>query len=346
MAFRIGRGAWIAVLLCAVSLLMASIGDSAYGGEPSAADRETARTLMAQGRARRDKKDLKAALESFQAADTLVHAPTTALELGKTQMALGMLLEAKDSFMRVVRSQQPGESEPFKKARKEAETYIPQLDERIPAARLQLKGVPADRAATVQIDSIDVPATSLVAPRRLNPGHHTTTATVGAADRKQQFDLAEKETKDVVLDFTGADFGPGPSQGGAGPEPTTQPVPSGTETPVNPPKSYTLAYVGFSVAAAGLILGGVTGGLALSHKNNATPSCDGNRCPPSVHDEVDSAKSMATISTIGFVVGGVGAAVGLAGLIWPSSASASTQSARARIHPVLYPTGAGVVGCF
>ena len=46
--------------------------------DPSAADKETARALMNEGRTDRDKGDLKAAVKAFAAADALMHVPTTA----------------------------------------------------------------------------------------------------------------------------------------------------------------------------------------------------------------------------------------------------------------------------
>src|ERR1700722_14015621 len=83
-----------------LALLLATTTASA---EPTAADRATARTLMQQGRDLRDKGDLKEALKRFQGADDAVHAPSTALELARTQVALSLLVEARDTLAAIRR---------------------------------------------------------------------------------------------------------------------------------------------------------------------------------------------------------------------------------------------------
>ena len=71
----------------------------------------------------------------------------------------------------------------------------------------------------------------------------------------------------------------------------------------------TLSYVGGSVALAGLVVGSVTGISAISHKNDAKKACVNGNCPPSTWSDLDSARSMATVSSVGFVVGAIGAVV-------------------------------------
>src|SRR5947207_9657736 len=62
-----------AAFVLALSLAVASPALAA----PSAADRETARALVVEGKQRRDKGDLPGALESFKAADAIMRVPTT-----------------------------------------------------------------------------------------------------------------------------------------------------------------------------------------------------------------------------------------------------------------------------
>src|SRR5271157_3775010 len=62
----------------AVAAMLAASGASA---QVSAADRETARSMMQEGRDLRDKGDLKGALQRFKAADDIMHVPTTSLEV-------------------------------------------------------------------------------------------------------------------------------------------------------------------------------------------------------------------------------------------------------------------------
>ena len=80
------------------AVLTASLAARAAHADPNAADRETARELMQQGRDLRDKNDLKGALQRFKAADDIMHVPTTALPLAQVQADLGLLVEARDTL--------------------------------------------------------------------------------------------------------------------------------------------------------------------------------------------------------------------------------------------------------
>jgi hypothetical protein len=61
---------------------------------------------------------------------------------------------------------------------------------------------------------------------------------------------------------------------------------------------------------------------------------------PTQKDDAESGKTMGTISTIGFVVAGVGAAVGVYGLLWGSPKS------NASVGVSVGPTGGVVRGTF
>jgi hypothetical protein len=65
------------------------------------------------------------------------------------------------------------------------------------------------------------------------------------------------------------------------------------------------------VGVAGLGLGAVFGGLALSEKSTAQAACPGSTCATSAgSDDWSRAKTSGTVSTVGFIVGGVGVAAG------------------------------------
>jgi hypothetical protein len=65
-----------------------------HASEPTASEKETARGLMDEGHAKDDRGDHAGALESFRAADALMHVPTTGLEVGRQQVALKLLVAA------------------------------------------------------------------------------------------------------------------------------------------------------------------------------------------------------------------------------------------------------------
>lgn len=340
--------------LLVMALLAASLGLSTVASaEPTAADKETARGLMTEGRAARDKGDLKAALKAFSGADALMRVPTTGLEVAKTQAALGLLVEARESALRVTRiAEKPGDPAPFKQARDAAAALNDELGARIPSLTVTVKNVPEGATAAVTIDDAPIPAEALAEPRKLDPGHHVVVAKAGGADGKQEVNLAEKEQKQVVIELPAA--AAATTGGGAT-----------TETPAEaePPETHksggskVLMFGGFGLAGAGVIVGSITGILSMSKTSSIKGStgCSGTVCGPTEYSDISSAKSMATLSTVSFIAAGAGAALGVIGLLTGNGASAAPSATpekppadetTSRIEPWLGLGAAGVRGTF
>jgi hypothetical protein len=320
------------------------LGSVAAYAEPTAAEKETARGLMTQGRAQRASGDVKGALKSFQAADTIMRVPTTGYELAKTQEAAGLLVEARDTALRVTRMPvQPGEAAPFAEARSTSQQLSDELAERIPTLKITVTGAADGEDPLVSVDGGKAASLSVLGLGvRVDPGHHVVTAKTPHGAAKQEADVAEKESKDVTLALVAS----------TGTDDTTTPPPGpGPDTPpdVPPPSnSHTLAYVGFGVAGAGVIVGTITGILTFSKKSSAKSGCTNDMCPPSTYDDIDSAHSFATVSTISFIVAGVGATVGILDLVLGSSSApaAAPPPAEAHVSPWIGLGSAGVRGTF
>ncbi|HEX7601685.1 MAG TPA: hypothetical protein VF316_08775, partial [Polyangiaceae bacterium] len=130
----------------------------------------------------------------------------------------------------------------------------------------------------------------------------------------------------------------GPAGPGAGvPDQPPAPV-SGSST------QKTAGFVVGGLGVVGLVLGGVFGGLASSKASSAKSDatlCPNKVCTPAGRDAVNSASGMATISTIGFIGGGVALAAG-AVLILTAGPSTPKKEAATRILPDLGPNGGGL----
>lgn len=305
--------------------------------EPTAAERETARGLMAQGRTQREAKDFRAALATFQAADAIMHVPTTGYEVARTQEMMGQLVEARDTLLRVLRiPEQPNEPAPFKEARTKAQALSDELEARVPAVRIALKGA-AEGTPTVTIDGTAIPSAALSVPFKLNPGHHVFEAKTKTATGKAELDVAEKQTVDVEITLVStAPEAPPPEK------PPEEPPPP----PPRPPANHTLTYSAFGVGAVGVVLGSVTGFLSISKKNDAANGCTNNKCPPATYDKIDSANTMATISTASFIVAGVGVGVGIISLVLRSDPAPAAPATGLRATPWIGLGSAGVSGSF
>jgi hypothetical protein len=158
-------------LLLAVLAIAAARG--ARASEPTAAEKETARALMDEGNARDKRGDHKGALETFRSADALMHVPTTRVAVAKQLAALGMLVEARDIVLQVLRTPAaPDAPAAFLAAREQASTLRDELTPRIGSLRLSLTGSGNLATPRIVIDGAPVSSAVLGVPFRVNPGHH------------------------------------------------------------------------------------------------------------------------------------------------------------------------------
>jgi hypothetical protein len=265
---------------------------------------EAARGLMAEARALREKQDFRGALERFRAADAIMGVPTTGYELAQAQADVGQLLEARATARRVLASPaQPGEPEPFSEARARAEALDATLDARLGALHFVVHGALPGEAVRITVDGEDVPVPALSLPFRVNPGHHQVVAQSGQRRVTREVEAREKKTVEVPLDLPKQPASIGVV---AGLEPTTALRTSAPQVP-------TLTYVAGGLAVAGLAVGGVTGVLSISKTRQVERGCAASKCPPNTWSDLDDARSLATVSTVGFAFAGAAAATALLG---------------------------------
>ena len=317
--------------------------------EPSVADRETARQLMDGGRDLRDKNDLKGALQRFKAADDIMHVPTTGLEVARTQAPLGLLVEARDTIARIrLIPEKPSDPAQFKQARIKADQLDAWLDGRVPTLTVVVHGAPSGQALSVSIDGVPVPATVIGLPRAVDPGHHVVVVKTDGAEGQQDVDVREGEKKGLDLTLVPSST----AQAVAPPQPgpaTNAPV---EETPA-PKTSHApsaLTYVGGALAGAGLVSGAVTGVMSWSKTSSLASACPGHLCPPASYSSYDSASSLAMISTISFVAGGVGACLAVISLVVgheeKREPASTSPAAQLRVSPWIGAGSAGLRGSF
>ncbi len=111
---------------------------------------------------------------------------------------------------------------------------------------------------------------------------------------------------------------PGKTDGAQG---AIAPVKQDTAQSATPSRTPGIALLG--VGAAGFVVGGIFGGLALAQSDALNEKCPGTVCPTSLQGEADGAITKGWISNVGFGVGVVGAAVGVILLVTAKPATAS-----------------------
>lgn len=90
--------------------------------------------------------------------------------------------------------------------------------------------------------------------------------------------------------------------------------------------------IAFGVGGAGLVLGAVTAGVAAAGKDSLSAKCaPSGACDPSARGELESALALSRVSTVGFVIAGAGAAVGVTLLLLPGKDG--TKQAAVQVGP-------------
>jgi hypothetical protein len=344
--------------LAGLAALGAALSLSPSAIAQSDADRATARELGLQGFAALDAKDYATAEDRLRRADKLVHAPTLMLGLARALGGQHKFVEAQEMYQRILREGvPPGAPEAFRTAlddaRKEVGAVSPLIGGVTIVVQAQGGGeVPNEKVA---IDGNPVNVASLGVRRAIDPGPHVLTITGdGFKPAEVRFTVPEGGAVDAPVTLE-----KDPNAVVAPPPPPTVPTaPTALPPPLPPPgadrlestESFPgwLPFVGFGVGAAGLILGGVTGALALSDHSKLAGECSAGSCDQSHKSDVDSYHTVATLSTVGFIAGGVGAAAGAILLILQPKPVSVQPSGATGLHvtPLLGPTSFGASGTF
>jgi len=299
------------------ALILVSALSPAAAFAQSDADKATARDLTVEGYTLLDKRDFASAADRFKRADALYHAPTITLGLGRAYAGLGKLMSAQEALSRAAHETvPPNASVAFSNAVADAQRELAAIAPRVPGVIINVKG-PTE--ARVTLDGADVPSAALGVKRPVNPGSHVIKVTAsGFFPGEAAVTVAEGriETVTIALKPGGPVTQPPPPPAGAaqgvGPSPPGQVVDAGA------PQSSTQRTIGFAgigVGGAGLIVGAITGGLALSKHGSLLATCKDGHCPKGSESkyqaEIDSYKTMGTISTAGFIAGGALAVTGV-----------------------------------
>jgi hypothetical protein len=331
------------VVACTVAVTLAAGWARA---QPTAGDRETARALMQEGRELRGQGDESKALRCFQAADDIMHVPTTGLEVARTQVSLGLLVEARDMIASIRKTlPKPGDPEPFNEARRRADELDGALEGRVPtltAVVISASGL----GPVVSIDGVVVPAATLGIERSIDPGHHVIVARVAQVQARQEFDLVEGERKQLRMFLADADPG-AVTRATVSAPPEAVGVAQAPGKRSHSPSS--LTYAGLGAATAGLLVGIVSGAISWSDKSSLRAECPNLSCPPGrPSQDLDSANRLAIVSNAFFGFAGVGAAIAIASVAVGTAKASSpgAPTAGLTVRPYAGAGFAGVHGSF
>jgi hypothetical protein len=332
------RQAWrSSAVLCALALLATHVS-AAPARPPKGVERPSAQEPPRSGEteaddsdpARREARELARKAIDLMAAERwaeaqplldrayrLVPAPTIALLEGEALEHLGRWVAAAERY-RVARDTQLGDDSPvaFRSAVKKAAKSLTQLESKIPRLVIAIRGAPPSGTLQVVVDGAPVDPKAFDTPQPIDPGEHVVVASLdGREVVREKVTLASAETRQVVLGLVGR---------------TT--AKTGPEAPPPPPPrpraahgaQYTMGWVALGLGAAGTAFGLVTGAMMLDAQGNLDAVCKPT-CPAGARNDLSRFRTTRTLSSVGYVTGAAGLALGAVLLLTDSGASTESR---------------------
>ena len=360
MTTQLRFGLILAVALAAWSNPARALDDS---------DKEAIRVLSNEAAADFDQRRYDAAREKFLRAYRIAQVPKLAVWAARANEKLGHLVAAYELYLQAL-SFQPNDlwkADTQQQAQKDAEAELGTLQPRIPKLTIDIEGAKANEVS-VRVDEKQIPSDLLGVERLANPGQRQIVGKRGDEVVNQAVNLTEGEKKHVVLRFRNTQAPalatPGVVAGTALSIPASQAsapsngiAPSKTTSETNSPLSNaqpaseqgsphtstnrTLGWIGVGVGAAGLALGATTGLMVALKYGDLNPDCPNRNCNGQHTPEVSTYNTMRTISTVGFIVGGVATAAGVTLLL-----TTPKEKSPARVGLWLSPNTAAITGEF
>lgn len=340
MKSRVGRVAR-AVAPWAIALSVSTASSAAFASAPTPEDRSTARELALEGHNALKAGDYALAVDRFTRADRLVHAPTLLVDLARSYVGLGRLVQAHEAFQQVLREGVAADAPAsWHKALQVAGDEDNALKPRLAWVTIRVAGA---STARVKLDDEDLPPASLGVRRAVDPGHRSVVVEAeGFLTERSTIDVGEGEARELGLSLKrDPDYRPPPK-----PRPRERPV-LVVQAPIQ--RQRVSAYVAFGVGGAGLILGSVTGILTLKAGGDLAATCPNanrvcERGTPNYASNISAYHTFGTLSAVGFGVGLAGVGVGTYFLLSrPAKARSSVQGT---ISAQLSPGYIGVRGSF
>lgn len=309
---------------------------------PAFAIDETTRVLLrklsSDGVAAYQQGDYVRAVERLEKAWSILHTAPLGLWSGRALEKSGRLVAASERYLEAKRAplDSAGDRDAQESARVDAEKAYQDIQPRIPTVTVQIRGAsPQDLSITVAKRTILADFIGLPVP--VDPGTIEIMAqSNGGVTETASVTLREGEHEEVTLTFASGAVPvavtPEANEATAKDEPARDPGGKRGWQPV-------AGWIGVGLGSAGLVVGGVTGGIVLS-KWDELDCADGAMCN-ATPEETAPINDLRTVSTIGFIAGGVLTAAGITLLL-----TAPKKTRELAVRPYFNIDSLGVVGSF
>jgi hypothetical protein len=289
-----------------------------------ATDAAAAEQLFMAGRAAMEKGDLKAACERFAESHRLDPAAGTLINLADCLDRQGKIASAWQRWKEAVDLLRPDDERRAAVAERARaiEARLPKLELRLSAA--------APPGTVAERDGIALGSASFGISLPVDPGPHRIVAKApGRAPREYPITVKEGESSTLEIEPgepVATEPGPRAAPVSRTPSPATPALDSGSAS------GRTWGLVGLGIGAAGLLVGGTAGVLAITKKNEMEEAChrvgSDLLCTSAGVDAAESGSTFATVANVGVVVGLIGVAAGTYLLLSSSGESRTTAFLR------------------
>jgi hypothetical protein len=301
-------------------------------------DAAAAEQLFVAARAAMEQGDLKTACERFAESQRLDPAAGTLINLADCLDREGKIASAWQRWKEALDMLRPDDE------RRAAVSQRAQaIEARVPKLELRLStkaptGTVADR------DGVALGSASFGISLPIDPGPHRIVGKApGYAPREYAITIHESESTTLEIEPGAAT----PGEAAAPPLPApASPTPVAPVSDSGSSATRTWGFVGLGIGAAGLLVGGTAGVLAIAKKNEMEDAChrvgEELLCTSAGVDAADSGSTFATVANIGVAVGLVGVAAG-AYLLLSSTGESRTA---AYVRPAWSGATAGISHAF
>jgi len=323
-----------AVYIAACAAVVASASPRIASAQPepqvSQESKDAARALAEKGYELFEAGKYADAMEHFKQAEQKFHASPHLLFIARSQVKLGNLVEGREVYEKIIAERLANYApDAFREAQADAKKEVAALRQRIPSIQLVVIGAEPDHVK-VTIDGTELPSRKLHERLPANPGPHTIVGTAeGHPPVTRSVTLAESATASIELSF------------GASAAPSAPPQPDQPAPDAPPTGSLVPAIAAFGVGALGLGIGAITGAISLSKVSDVKSHCEGTSCPVAWQGDADSATTLGTVSTVSFIVGGLGVGAGVVLLLVRGGGAAPPPPASWWVRPRV---GLGTIG--
>lgn len=254
------------------------------------------------------------ALGKFKRAYAAAPVPKLALWLAKTHARLGHLVKALQLCEEAVRL----ESNPLwvgsaqQQAQVEAARFHDDLERRVPRLVVRVIGAqPSD--VTLRIDGAPAPSALVGVERFVDPGLRRVSGRIGKHEIARETSLAERDVKEVVLNFGArtAQVRPDREEANVIHSDRAQPSVVAEHRESRGRTQRRWGWIGISVGVAGLAVGGVTGVLVGVRHRELRDRCPSGACGRAYWSDLDDYDDLRTVSSVAFTLGALGAVTGV-----------------------------------